>query len=121
MNSRPTNNTKYSTYIQLCVFFQNVLYFGFYSKVIQSLCKKYVFVGKTSVYIIPNAKLVCSLAQRNPPKCSVEYSGPRLIRPPLRNGKSGIIRGVASREGYIRYNYTFCSVKLWPYKRAGLW
>ena len=34
------------------------------------------------------------------------YSGPPLIRPPLGNGNSGFIRGVASREGYNRYNYT---------------
>ena len=35
------------------------------------------------------------------------YSGPRLIRPPLGNGKSGLIRGVASREGYFEYNYRY--------------
>ena len=34
------------------------------------------------------------------------YSGPPLIRPPLGNGNAGLIRGVASREGYIRYDYT---------------
>ena len=34
------------------------------------------------------------------------YSGPPLIRPLLGNGKPGLIKGVASREGYIRYNYT---------------
>ena len=34
------------------------------------------------------------------------YSGLPLMRPPLGNGKSGLIRGVASREGYIRYNLT---------------
>ena len=28
-----------------------------------------------------------------------DYSGPPLIRPPLGSGKSGLIRGVASREG----------------------
>ena len=31
--------------------------------------------------------------------------GPPLIRPPLGNGKSGLIGGVVSREGYIKYNY----------------
>ena len=29
-----------------------------------------------------------------------------LIRPPLGDGKYGLIRGVASREGYIRLDYT---------------
>ena len=37
----------------------------------------------------------------------VEYIGPSHIRPPLGNGKPGLIGGVASREGYIRYNYTW--------------
>ena len=35
-----------------------------------------------------------------------QYSGPPPIRPPLETGKSGLIRGVASREEYIRYTYT---------------
>ena len=34
------------------------------------------------------------------------YSGPLPLRPTLGNGKSGLIRGVASREGSFRYNYT---------------
>ena len=38
--------------------------------------------------------------------CCHGYGGTPLIRPPLGNGKSGLIRGVASREGYIRYKYT---------------
>ena len=32
--------------------------------------------------------------------------GPPLIMPPLGNGNSGLIRGMASREGFIKYNYT---------------
>ena len=35
-----------------------------------------------------------------------KYSGPPLIKSPLKNGKSGLIRGLASGEGFIRYNYT---------------
>ena len=34
------------------------------------------------------------------------YSGPPLIRPPLGND---LIRGVASREGYSKYNYSLLS------------
>ena len=34
------------------------------------------------------------------------YSGPPVIMPPLGNGKSGLIGGVASREGYFKYNNT---------------
>ena len=34
-----------------------------------------------------------------------KYSGPPLIKPPLKNGKSSLIRGVASGEGFNRYNY----------------
>ena len=45
------------------------------------------------------------------------YSGPPLIRPPLGNGKSGLIGGVASREWYFKYNYT----ESWLHKRGGLW
>ena len=37
---------------------------------------------------------------------NIGYSGPRLIRPPLGNENYGLNRGVASCEGYIRYNYT---------------
>ena len=37
--------------------------------------------------------------------CDSSYSGPPLIRPPLWNGKSDLIRGVASREGYVKYTY----------------
>ena len=33
------------------------------------------------------------------------YSSPPLIRPHSGNGKYGLIREVASREGFIRYNY----------------
>ena len=33
------------------------------------------------------------------------YSGPPLIRPHVGDGQSGLIREVASREGYSRYNY----------------
>ena len=31
---------------------------------------------------------------------------PPLMRPPLGNERSGLIRGVASREGYMKYSYT---------------
>ena len=31
---------------------------------------------------------------------------PPFIRPPLGNGKSGLIKGVASCEGYIKYKCT---------------
>ena len=33
----------------------------------------------------------------------IRYSGPPLIRTPLGNGKSGLIRGMASREGNVKY------------------
>ena len=33
------------------------------------------------------------------------YSGPPLMRPPLGNGKSGRIRGVAAGEGELQIKY----------------
>ena len=50
---------------------------------------------------------------------SDHYSSPPLIRPPLRNGKSGLIRGVAPREGYIKYcGYRGCSLKSQSHETA---
>ena len=51
-----------------------------------------------------------------------KYSGPPLKRPPLENGKIGLIRGVASREGvYQMQFYLDCSLKLQSYKSDSLW
>ena len=57
------------------------------------------------------------------PKQNLEHiSDHPLIRPPFGNTKSGLIKGVTSHEGYIKYiEYTLCSLKVWPHKKDGLW
>ena len=45
------------------------------------------------------------------------YTVPPLIKTLIETGKSGLIRGVTSCAGYIKYNMPGLFSELWPYKR----